>query len=302
MGLYDRDYARAAPDETPSRFRPTALQVLLGLNAAVFLAWLLGGPGFGGFLFANFTLSWPGVAEGYRLHTVLTYSISHRDLWHFILNMFFLWVFGREAQAAYGSRRFALLYVFAALLAAGLHLAISAWRGSDVPMLGASGAAMGVAIACACLFPNQVVYFWGLFPLKLKWMALLFIVLDLLGAADQRTMVAHWAHLGGALGGYLFYRWNSDGVGETGVGFSMARLRRFFRRRPRLRLVNRPTPEEAEPVFDKTLGGRVDAETAERVDKLLEKIQQQGMAALTDAEREFLRSASEKYRRPGQRS
>jgi membrane associated rhomboid family serine protease len=300
MGIYDRDYYREEPSGR-RRFgiglRVSGLSVLLALNVGVFLLWHFAGPAGSWTMSRHFTMSWEGLSQDYRLHTLITAAFSHYNIWHLLFNLLFLYVFGREVEAVYGRLNLVWLYVFAALAAAGLHLAVSAARGVDRPALGASGAAMGIALACAGLYPDRIFYVWGIAPIKLKWLALIFIVLDLLALAEHREdLVAHGAHLGGALAGYLFYRLDLRLCGREGSGLP-GRLAGLLRRRPKLRLVQpRRRPEADEPPPDAETP-TVDARTTARVDELLEKIHKQGMGALSDEEREFLGEASRKYRR-----
>jgi membrane associated rhomboid family serine protease len=298
MSIYDRDYARddAAPDPWAAwRWRFSAVWALLLLNVAVFLAWLFsGGPRAARFMELNFTLSREGLTE-YRFHTLLTAAFSQFDVNHILFNMIGLWVFGKIVEERYGGRGVAYVYLVAALTASAAHLGMSLARGDDAGMLGASGAVMGLMAVAALTEPNAIMLLFFVIPLKLKWVAVLYVVLDLAGVADVQTdRVAHAAHLGGMLAGFLLWRFGSAWLGGMAPGGAgpFARLRRLFRRRPKLRVVERPAPEDE---LDEPPPG-VDATTASRVDQILAKIHREGLGALSAEEKEFLKEASTKYR------
>ena len=242
---------------------------------------------------SNFTVSLGGLAE-FRGWTLIAYAFSHSDVLHILFNMLFLWVFGRLVEERYGPRNLTFLYLVAGLVAALLHLAVEAGRQVDIPMLGASGSVMGLTVVAAFLHPNLPIYIWGILPIKLKWLAVLFIVVDLAGMANQvGDPVAHSAHLGGALMGLLFYKLDLRPFDRPGRRDALQRLRDLFRRKPELRIVARPVRREGSAVTPSA----PDIDTAARVDELLAKIHRAGLHSLSEEERRFLEEASQKYRK-----
>jgi hypothetical protein len=162
---------------------------------------------------------------------------------------------------------------------------------------------MALLGAYACLFPERRVLLFFFIPVAVKWLVVGFAVLDLLGlfggTGDVRGPIANAAHLGGLAAGLLYWKFDwrlFRRSSAPGPGL-WQRLRRLVRRRPRLRIVER-RPEEAVPGPADMPEAHVDARTAARVDELLAKIHREGMQALTEEERTFLKSASEKYRAP----
>lgn len=298
MGVYDRDYYR---DETsPGRSTlfggHSACVVLLALNVAVFALWLIGNiarsESMLTFMASNFMVSLEAL-RGYRAWTLVTYAFSHMDIWHILFNMLFLWVFGRLVEERYGPRNLTFLYLAAGMVAAFLYLGLEANREFGTPMLGASGAVMGFTIVAAFMYPDMPIYIWGILPVKLKWLAILFIVMDVAGLANQGDPVAHSAHLGGALMGFLFYKFDLRLFDRPGKTDFLQRLRNFFRRKPQLRIVARPVRREGSAVT----APKPDSDTAARVDELLAKIHRDGMGALSAEEKQFLETASQKYRK-----
>jgi membrane associated rhomboid family serine protease len=299
MGVYDRDYYRDdTPPESSGLFGGhSATVVLIALNVVVFLLWLVASAstsrGFFEFMTANFMVSVETLA-GFRAWALVTYAFSHIDVLHIFFNMLFLWVFGRLVEERYGPRNLTFLYLVAGIAAAALYLLVEVSRQVDIPMLGASGSVMGFTVVAAFLHPNLPIYIWGILPIKLKWLAILFIVIDVAGMANQGgDPVAHSAHLGGALMGLLFYKFDLRLFDRPGKTDFLQRLRSLFRRKPVLRVVPRPVRREGSAVMTPT----PDTDTTERVDELLAKIHREGMGALSEEEKQFLETASQKYRK-----
>jgi membrane associated rhomboid family serine protease len=154
-------------------------------------------------------------SEYFRPYQLVTHMFMHGDLNHLFFNMFGLFMFGPSIEARMGSQKFLSYYFLTGLGAMGLHMFVSYLElqaGSvspgtiNVPMLGASGAIFGVLTAYGVLFPNnRIMLLIPPIPMKAKYMVILFAVLELfLGLGPFRADgVAHFAHLGGALFGFL---------------------------------------------------------------------------------------------------
>lgn len=141
---------------------------------------------------------------------LLTSSFLHASLMHLLLNMFALYMFGRDVERVLGSSRYLRLYVASVLAAALVQLAVVSFTspGSAYPTIGASGGVFGVLLAFAMLFPRRIVTL--LFP-PIPMPAWLFVgvygVIELTnGVVGTEAGVAHFAHLGGMLGAYLLLR------------------------------------------------------------------------------------------------
>jgi membrane associated rhomboid family serine protease len=144
------------------------------------------------------------VAEipGFWPWQLVTYGFLHGDFSHLLFNMFALWMFGVQIENVWGSRRFALYY-FVCVIGAGLIQMMVMW-GSPVPTLGASGGVFGILLAFGMMFPNQPIYIYFLFPIKAKWLVIGYGVFSLwAGVAGTQAGVAHFAHLGGMLFGFI---------------------------------------------------------------------------------------------------
>jgi membrane associated rhomboid family serine protease len=141
---------------------------------------------------------------------LLTSSFLHANLTHLLLNMFALYMFGRDAERVLGSYRYLRLYIASVLSAALVQLGVVSFMSSGpaFPTIGASGGVFGVLLAFATLFPRRVVTL--LFP-PIPMPAWLFVgvygLIELInGVAGTEAGVAHFAHLGGMLGAYLVLR------------------------------------------------------------------------------------------------
>lgn len=172
----------------------------------------------------------------FRPHQLVTHMFMHGGFWHLFFNMFALWMFGAMLENVWGSKRFLIFYMASGLGAAILHLGVLYYQMEPVmasfrqlpeeqqqqllyapnfrvneATVGASGAVFGCLAAFGYLFPNSLLYIYGVLPIKAKWFVILYAGMELwLGVRNSAgDNVAHWAHLGGALVGFiLVYIWN----------------------------------------------------------------------------------------------
>lgn len=139
---------------------------------------------------------------GFEPWQLVTYAFLHGGLGHLFFNMFALWMFGVQIEQVWGSRRFGIFYFFC-VVGAGLTQILVTW-GTPVPTLGASGGVFGVLLAFGMMFPERPIYLYFLFPIKAKWFVLGLGALQLWSAVTgTQAGVANFAHLGGALFGFL---------------------------------------------------------------------------------------------------
>lgn len=150
---------------------------------------------------------WP-IQAGFMPWQLVTYAFLHASLSHFAFNMLGLWMFGRELELWLGRRGILRLYFASVLSAAAMQLLVTSLTGSVYPTVGASGGVFGVLLAYAVLFPNRVVMLlFPPVPLPAWLFVTLYAVIELaLGVTGSHEGVAHFAHLGGMMGGYLVIR------------------------------------------------------------------------------------------------
>jgi len=188
------------------RAPPPTTQTLIGLNVIAFaLQGLIGGE-----LFANLAL-WPLGAE-FAPWQIVTYGFLHGSLMHLLFNMLGLYMFGSDIESVWGQRRFIVYYMTCIVTAAIAQLTVTAMTGSVYPTVGASGGVFGLLLAFGMMFPRRIVVL--LIP-PIPMPAWLFVTLYgaielYLGITGSASGVAHFAHLGGMVGGYaLITYWRS---------------------------------------------------------------------------------------------
>lgn len=302
MGIYDRDYIRERHEPSSGGLihGRSALKLILITNFIVFLLWvfMMRTPTGAAFMSAHFTVSAAHLSHGY-IHTLVTSAFSHFAPLHILFNMLFLWWFGKELEdSVYGARNFAVLYLGGGLIASLGHVAFNLGTGFDQPALGASGSVMAVLVVAAMLFPDRPIYlFFGALTVPLKWLVIAFIAFDLFPMLEGRMSgVAHAAHLGGALFGFLFFRFDWRPFRTDGK--ARDELVNLFRRRRGEKTSDSSGPRSTTTTNDTSSSTKsgVDIDTAARMDELLQKISRDGIGSLTDDERDFLTRASKKYK------
>ena len=180
-------------------------------------------------------------SEDFMPHQLITHFFMHGNFTHLFFNMFALWMFGKILENVWGAKRFLIYYMITALGAAALHLAVSQYQiyelSNEVPNLielakkglynpsnenslrltqlvttptvGASGAVFGILLAFGMLFPNTLLYIYFAIPIKAKYFVMIYGALELyLGLSNNPAdNVAHFAHLGGMLFGYILLKY-----------------------------------------------------------------------------------------------
>ncbi len=138
---------------------------------------------------------------------LVTYGFLHdpADLCHILFNMLALWLFGVAIERTWGSRRFAFYYFFCLIGAGVIQLVVITFIDpTPVPTIGASGAVFGILLAFGMMFPESEIYLYFLFPIKAKYFVLLYGAFELYsGFARSGSNIAHFAHLGGMLFGFI---------------------------------------------------------------------------------------------------
>lgn len=177
----------------------------------------------------------PDFTDYYGFHPfqIATHMFAHGPLYHILFNMFALWMFGKILENVWGPKRFLLFYLICGIGAAACHLIIQYFRcqellqvflsnpndpriatlqGALSTAVGASGAIMGIFAAFAYLFPNTELYIMFIpIPIKAKWAVIGMAAIDLFGGTMNVSgdNIAHFAHLGGAITGFILVLiWN----------------------------------------------------------------------------------------------
>ena len=165
----------------------------------------------------------------------ITYLFLHGDLFHLLFNMLALWMFGVELERLWGTRFFVRYYLVTGLGAAAttLLVAILSDRIYYAVTIGASGSVYGLLLAFAMYYPNRPIYMYFLFPVPAKiFVMIIGGIVFLSSISDTRGGVAHTAHLGGLVCGYLYLKGGSRhlfaDVKYHYLKWKMGRMRRRF--------------------------------------------------------------------------
>jgi len=184
---------------------PPITQALLLINVAAFcIDYVLGG------LLTRWFALYP-LGNGFLPWQVVTYAFLHdiHNLFHLFFNMLGLWMFGSELERLWGPKRYIQFYAASILTAAAAQLLLTMALGSMVPTVGASGGLFGLLLGFGMMFPNRIIMpLFPPIPMKAKIFVAVFGGLELLfGVTGTMEGVAHFAHLGGMLGGFLMIRY-----------------------------------------------------------------------------------------------
>ena len=186
-------------------FPPGVKWLLIG-NTAVFLVYFLGGP-LHGHMTALLSLYAAAAVRSLYVWQVFTYMFLHGGIAHLLFNMLTLWMFGTQLERDWGTRRFLKYYFLCGIAAAvcvlGANMLVGDWF---TPTIGASGAIFGLLAAFGVLYPNQTVLMNFLFPIKAKYMVMIYAGIELLLTFGPNTGVSTVAHLGGMAFGYVYLK------------------------------------------------------------------------------------------------
>ena len=189
----------------PDAFPPIVKNLII-INVLVFIAQNIYG-------WLTFWLAlWPIGNEMFSSHQIATHMFAHGSFPHILFNMFGLYMFGRVLENVWGPKRFLFFYLACGVGAAAAHLIVEYFTGSVSFAVGASGAIMGIFAAFAYLFPNTELFIMFIpFPVKAKYAVIGMAAIDLFGGVARFSgdNIAHFAHLGGAVTGFILVLiWN----------------------------------------------------------------------------------------------
>ena len=205
-----------------------------------------------------------------RPWTLITYMFLHSGLWHLFFNMIALYFFGPRLEVELGGQQFIWLYFLSGLTGAVLSFFFTPFAA----IVGASGAVFGVLFGFARFWPREPIHIWGVFPVEARWLVVIMTGLALFGGfGGMGGGIAHFAHLGGFLGGFLYLRW-------------LERRSRGWQFRAE---ASGPAPRSGD--LERWMKiPREDMHEVNRaeLDRVMDKINATGVASLTPEERAFL--------------
>lgn len=197
-----------------------------------------------------------------KIYQLVTYLFLHGGFFHLFINLFVLFMFGRELEIRWGTGKF-LFYYFFCGIGAGVIIGLF----SQYPVVGASGAIYGLLLAYGVLYPNRRILLWFIVPIKAKYLVVLFAAIEFLATMNARgDGISHIGHLGGMIfGGILLAIWH-------------------FGKKTRSR-------KQSAILHDLTGGPMSPA----NVDRILDKVMKEGVESLTEDEKEILIRAGKFY-------
>lgn len=204
-----------------------------------------------------------------RPWSIVTYMFLHGGLMHLGFNMLALFFFGPRVEDRIGSRRFTILYFLSGITGALLSFVFS----PGAPIIGASAGVFGVMMGFAHFWPDVPIMIWGVIPVPARILVIITTIMALFsGFGGRQGGVAHFAHLGGYAGAYLYLKW-------------LERSRGAFKR------VATSAPPEASRRLDgwKSVdASKVHEVNREQLNQILDKVGKSGLGSLTEQERVFL--------------
>ena len=249
---------------------PSGVKFLLIVNIVVFVLVELSGQQ--SLLFRTFGLVPSLVWSKFKIWQLFTYLFIHGGIFHIFFNMFVLWMFGKDLESQWGKMEF-LLFYFVCGIGAGLITVLFSVN-SIVPIVGASGAIYGLLLAYGFTYPNQMVYLYGLVPIKVKYMVLgLGAIAFFASLSASQSNVSHITHLSGMVIGLIFIYFN--------INWKVIKL--WYIRMRLKGLSQQPAKQDNE-----------EAQMKKQVDKILDKLNDSGWNSLTEQEENYLTHASKR--------
>ena len=186
-----------------SNYFPPGVKWLIVANCVVFVLQQLA---------SGRLTEWFGLVPGLiRYHgfiwQLFTYMFLHGGIWHLVINMLMLWMFGADLERDWGTRKF-MQYYFLCGVGAGLCVIVASYLFGGVMSrtIGSSGAIYGLLLAFGMLYPDRIVLMSFLFPIKAKYFVFIMGAIAFLSSFQANTGVSDVAHLGGMLFGFLYLK------------------------------------------------------------------------------------------------
>lgn len=212
----------------------------------------------------------------YRPWTVVTYMFLHANWTHILFNMLGLFFFGPRVEMRLGEKRFLWLYFLS-----GLGGAAGSFVFPDVGVIGASAAVFGVLVAFAMYWPREKVLLFFIIPMDAWLLVVGYVAVELyMGVTGTEAHIAHFAHLGGVITGFLYLKWSDWRMGASKRAFQRAMS-------PQPAAGSSSDRGALERWRTISVDGLHEL-NREEVARLLDKAERMGPRSLTDVEREFM--------------
>ena len=249
-----------------------AIKILVSVNFGIFLLQTMARTE--GLFFPLFGLVPKMVWSEFMLWQPFTYLFFHGGVWHVLINMFVLWMFGSELERLWGKERF-LKFYFVTGVGAGLVTMLFGLN-SMTPIVGASGAVYGILLAYGLTYPNRTVYLYGIIPIKSLWFVIGIGIIAFMSSFDNVSQISHLTHLSGMVIGYLM-------------------LKRPIRLHDLWFSIRKRTLEYKIQQEEKKTSHQQEIER--NIDRILDKINREGFDSLTEEEHDRLYKGSQSLSR-----
>lgn len=282
------------------QFFPPVIKGLLISNAAVFVGMLfLGNFRIGDFyleqfFFQSFAL-WP-LGTGFGFWQLFTYMFMHANFTHILFNMLALWMFGMELEHVWGSKKFFIYYLLCGFGGGLANLLVAPMFTTVGPTVGASGAVYGVLLAFGMMFPERPIYVYFLLPIKAKYFVVMYMAFEIFSVGSMDG-VAHFAHLGGALVGFLYlmadgYQFGTSLYGTKHDENIFTRMTGFGKQKKHDQFYSNVSEAKVFDLFENEKKEK--QQTQKQIDEILDKISKDGYQSLNEDEKKILFEASKK--------
>ena len=249
-----------------------AIKILVSVNFGIFLLQTVARTE--GLFFPLFGLVPKLVWSEFMIWQPFTYLFFHGGIWHLLINMFVLWMFGSELERLWGKEHF-LKFYFVTGVGAGLVTMIFGLN-SMTPIVGASGAVYGVLLAYGLTYPNRTVYLYGIIPIKSLWFVIGIGVIAFMSSFDNVSQISHLTHLSGMMIGYLMLK---RPVRFNDLWFTIRKRTLEYKIKHEEKKVTQHQAIERE------------------IDRILDKINREGFESLTEEEHDRLYKGSQSLSR-----
>ena len=255
----------------PTLSMPSGVKFLILANIVVYILMELSG--IKGLIIKTFGLVPAAVWQDFKIWQLFTYLFLHGGLFHIFFNMFVLWMFGKDLETRWGRNEF-LRFYFVSGEGAGLITMLFSLN-SFIPVVGASGAIYGLLLAYGLMYPNRMVYLYGIIPLKVKFMvAGLACIAFFASLSSQQSSISHLTHLSGMVIGLIYLK--------TGLNWQSIKL---WWMQTQIRGIEKKRSEQS----------REEIQMKQKVDEILEKLNELGWKGLSEQEEQILNRASKQF-------
>ena len=249
-----------------------AIKILVSVNFGIFLLQTIARTE--GLFFPLFGLVPKLVWSEFMLWQPFTYLFFHGGIWHVLINMFVLWMFGSELERLWGKNHF-LKFYFVTGIGAGL-ITMLFGLNSMTPIVGASGAVYGVLLAYGFTYPNRTIYLYGIIPIKSLWFVIGIGIIAFMSSFDDISQISHLTHLSGMVIGYLMLK---RPIRFNDLWFTIRKRTLEYKIKHEEKKVTQHQAIERE------------------IDRILDKINREGFDSLTEEEHDRLYKGSQSLSR-----